>query len=34
MAQENNPDQNRNDQEQQALRDYFRPVVNDNYSGI
>ena len=34
MAQENNPDQNRNDQEQQALRDYFRPVVNDSYSGI
>ena len=26
--------QNRENQEQQALRDYFRPVVNDNYSRI
>ena len=23
-----------NNQEQRALRDYFRPVVNDHYSGI
>ena len=34
MAEQNNPDQNRNGQEQWALRDYFRLVVNDNYSGI
>ena len=34
MAAQNNPNQNRNEQEQRALRDYFRPVVNDNYSGI
>ena len=34
MAQLNNPDHNRNEQEQRALRDYFRPIVNDNYSGI
>ena len=34
MAEQNNQNQNRNDQEQQALRDYFRPVVNDNYYGI
>ena len=33
MAQ-NNPDHNRNYQEQHALRDYFRPVVNGKYSGI
>ena len=25
---------NGENQEQWALRDYFRPVVNDNYSGI
>ena len=25
---------NKNEQEQRALKDYFRPVVNDNYSGI
>ena len=34
MAYQNNPDHNRNDQEQRALKDYFRPIVNDNYSGI
>ena len=34
MAQPNNPDQNINEQEQRVLRDYFRPVVNDNYSKI
>ena len=34
MTQQNNQDQNRNDQEQRALRDYFRPDFNDNYSGI
>ena len=26
--------QNEENQEQRALRDYFRPVVHDNYSGI
>ena len=34
MAEQNNPNQNINEQEQRALRDYFRPIVNDNYSGI
>ena len=34
MAEQNNPNQNRNEQEQWALRDYFRPFVNDNYFGI
>ena len=34
MAEQNNPNQNKNEQEQRALRDYFRPVVSDNYSGI
>ena len=34
MAKQNNLNQNRNEKEQWALRDYFRPVVNDNYSGI
>ena len=33
MAQENKQDHNRNDQEQRALRDYFR-LINDNYYGI
>ena len=30
----NDGNQNEENQEQRALRDYFRPVVNDNYSGI
>ena len=34
MAKQNNPNQNINEQEQKALRDYFRPVVNDNYFEI
>ena len=34
MAQPNNPNKNRNEQEQRALRYYFRPAVNDNYFGI
>ena len=34
MAKQNNPNQSRNEQEQRALRDYFKPIVNDNYSGI
>ena len=34
MAEQNNSNQNRNEKEQRGLRDYFRPVVNDNYSGI
>ena len=34
MAQSNNLNQNRNKPEQRALRDYFKPVVNENYSGI
>ena len=34
MAHQNNLDQSRNDQEQRTLRDYFRPVVNDNCFGI
>ena len=34
MVEQNNLNQNRNEQELQALRDYFRLVVNDNYSGI
>ena len=34
MAQQNNQDPNGNNQEQRALKDYFRPVVNDNYSRI
>ena len=32
MAESGN--QNGKNQEQQVLRDYFRPVVADNYSGI
>ena len=32
MADDEN--QNGENQEQRALRDYFRPVFNDNYSGI
>ena len=34
MTEQNNPNQKRNEQEEQALRDYFRPIVNDNYFGI
>ena len=34
MAKHNNPNLNRNEQEQRALRDYFRLIVNDNYSRI
>ena len=34
MTEQNNPNQNRNGQEQRALSDYFRPIVNDNYYGI
>ena len=34
MIEQNNPNQNRNEQEQRALRDYFRPVLNDNFFGI
>ena len=34
MVEQNNPNQNRNEQKQSALKDYFRPIVNDNYSRI
>ena len=34
MAEEGNQNQGGENQAQQALRDYFRPVVVDNYSGI
>ena len=34
MAEQNNPNQNKNEQGQQALRDYFKPAVSDNYSRI
>ena len=34
MAEEGNQNQGGENQAQRALRDYFRPVVADNYSGI
>ena len=34
IAKEGNQNQGGENQEQRALRDYFRPVVVDNYSGI
>ena len=34
MAEKGNQNQNVENQEQRALRDYFRPIVNKNYSRI
>ena len=34
MTEQGNENQGGENQEQRALRDYFRPVVNDNYSRI
>ena len=34
MAEEGNHNQGGENQEQRTLRDYFRPVVADNYPGI